>query len=80
MTLAPSHRHSAASVNDGNVGQDAQRALAGACPVVGSYGSKIVFHPAQMAKVVGIGYHEPSAVDARRRILFFFAAVRLAEG
>jgi carboxymethylenebutenolidase len=28
----------------------------------------------KMMKVIGIGYHEPSAQDARRRIVSFFNA------
>jgi carboxymethylenebutenolidase len=111
VTLAPGHGYSASSVNYGNVPKDAERLLAGACPIVGSYGAKDVFtrrsanrleraltandiahdvkvypgaghsflndhHDAlsRMMKIMGIGYHEPSARDARRRIVSFFDA------
>ncbi len=40
VTLAPGHGYSAASVNYGGCPKDAERALAGACPVVGSYGGE----------------------------------------
>ena len=111
VTLAPGHGYSASSVNYGSVPKDAERLLAGACPIVGSYGAKditlrrapgrlqralivnevphdVKVYPAaghsflnnhdnrvfRMMKVVGIGYHEPSAVNARRRIVSFFDA------
>jgi carboxymethylenebutenolidase len=111
VTLAPGHGYSASSANYGNVLKDAERLLAGACPIVGSYGAKDVFtrrsanrleraltandiphdvkvypgaghsflndhHDAlsRMMKIMGIGYHEPSAQDARRRIVSFFDA------
>ena len=35
---APAHGYSAASVNYGGCPKDAERALVGACPIVGSYG------------------------------------------
>ncbi len=40
LMLAPGHGYAAASVNYGGVPKDAERALAGACPVVGSYGAR----------------------------------------
>ena len=40
MALAPGHGFSAASVNYGGCPKDAEQALAGACPIVGSYGGK----------------------------------------
>jgi carboxymethylenebutenolidase len=38
VALAPGHGYAAASVNYGGCPKNAERALAGACPVVGSYG------------------------------------------
>ena len=40
IALAPGHGFSAASVNYGKLPKDAETFLAGACPVVGSYGAK----------------------------------------
>jgi carboxymethylenebutenolidase len=40
LLLAPDHAFSASSVNYGSVPKDAERFLAGACPIVGSYGAK----------------------------------------
>jgi len=40
VALAPGHGYSAASVNYGGCPKDAERALAGACPVVASYGGE----------------------------------------
>jgi carboxymethylenebutenolidase len=40
LALAPGHGYSASSVNYGGCPKDAERALAGSCPVVGSYGGK----------------------------------------
>ncbi len=40
LLLAPGHGFSASSVNYGTVPQDADTLLAGACPMVGSYGAK----------------------------------------
>ena len=40
LLLAPSHRFSASSVNYGSVPKDAEELLAGACPVIGSYGAR----------------------------------------
>jgi carboxymethylenebutenolidase len=40
VALAPGHGYSAASVNYGGCPKDAERALTGACPIVGSYGGK----------------------------------------
>ncbi len=111
LLLAPGHGFSAASVNYGSVPGDATDFLAGACPLVGSYGARDRFlkgaagrleraltaagvdhdvkeypqaghsflndHQSVMFKVLkiaGIGYHEPSARDARRRITAFFGA------
>ncbi len=109
LLLAPGHGFSASSVNYGGCPNDAESFLAGACPIVGSYGAKDltqrgaaerleraltangVEHDVKeypdaghsflndhqdvlfrMMKIVGIGYHEPSAQDARRRIASFF--------
>ena len=116
LLLAPGHGFSASSVNYGAVPKDAERFLAGACPIVGSYGAKDrtlrgaagqleralsaagVDHDVKeypdaghsflnnhdradvstlfivMAKLTGAAYHEPSAQDARRRIISFFNA------
>jgi len=108
--LAPGHGFSASSVNYGGpIPKDAESVLAGACPIIGSYGARdrwaigaaaqleqvmtvlAVDHDVKeyadaghsflnnhqnmffkMLKVVGIGYHDASARDARRRILTFF--------
>lgn len=40
LLLAPGHGFDAASVNYGTVPKDAETLLAGACPIVGSYGAK----------------------------------------
>jgi carboxymethylenebutenolidase len=109
LLLAPGHGFSASSVNYGGCPNDAESFLAGACPIVGSYGAKdltqrgaaerleralrangvehdVKEYPEaghsflndhrdvlfRMMSVVGIGYHEPSAQDARRRIASFF--------
>ena len=40
LALATGHGYAAASTNYGGCPGDAERALAGACPVVGSYGGK----------------------------------------
>ena len=109
LALAPGHGFSASSVNYGGCPKDAESFLAGACPIVGSYGAKDrtqrgaakrleraltangVEHDVKeypdaghsflndhrdllfrMITVVGIGYDEPSAQDARRRIVSFF--------
>ena len=111
LLLAPNHGFSASSVNYGAVPKDAEALLAGACPIIGSYGAKdptcrgaaarldraltaagveheVKEYPEaghsflndhhdplfRMLKVAGIGYHEPSERDARRRISAFFAA------
>jgi carboxymethylenebutenolidase len=109
LALAPDHGFSASSVNYGGCPKDAERLLAGACPIVGSYGAKdrtqrgaaqrlehaltangiehdVKEYPDaghaflndhrdlmfRMLRVAGIGYHEPSAQDARHRIVFFY--------
>jgi len=114
LLLAPQHGYSASSVNYGRVPRDVETLLAGACPIVASYGGKDptlrgaaakleqalvargVAHDVKeyadaghsflnehdkadtsilfriMATVTGLGYHEPSARDARARILKFF--------
>jgi len=114
MALAPGHGYAASSVNYGRLPVDAETYLAGACPVVASYGGKDrrlrgvpgrlekiltdqgVAHdvkeyagaghgfmedhdPAEipglfvlLKKLMGAGYHEPSTLDARRRIVAFF--------
>ena len=40
LLLAPDHGFTASSVNYGMVPKDAETFLAGACPIVGSYGAK----------------------------------------
>ena len=40
VALAPGHGYSASSVNYGGCPRDAERVLAGACPIVGSYGGR----------------------------------------
>ena len=109
LALAPGRGFQASSVNYGSAPKDAESFLAGACPIVGSYGAKdwtqrgaadrleraltvngvehdVKEYPdaghsflndhhgivANLMRVVGIGYHEPSAQDARRRIASFF--------
>jgi carboxymethylenebutenolidase len=116
LLLAPTGGFSAASVNYGTASRDAysESFLAGACPVVGSYGAKDranrgaaerldrsltavgVDHdiktypdaghsflndhdPADVPALLAVlgrfsapAYHEPSALDARRRIVDFF--------
>jgi carboxymethylenebutenolidase len=110
LLLAPDHGFSASSVNYGTVPKDAERILAGACPIVGSFGAKdrtlrgaagrleaalaglgvdhdvkeypdaghsfLNDHESTMFAVAGAlmggGYHDPSAQDARRRIVAFF--------
>jgi carboxymethylenebutenolidase len=120
LALAPGHGFSASSVNYGvAVSKDAytERFLAGACPIVGSYGAKDRANRGTARRLAGVlealgvehdvkeypqaghaflndhegagdrnplifvvmgtfagpaGYHEPSAADARRRIVAFF--------
>jgi carboxymethylenebutenolidase len=111
LLLAPGHGFQASSVNYGTAGKAAyaEAVVAGACPIVGSYGARdrftrgaagrlertlaavgvphdIKVYPgaghaflndhrdplSRVLRVVGIGYHEPSASDARRRIVAFF--------
>jgi carboxymethylenebutenolidase len=122
LLLAPGHGFSASSVNYGvGVGKDActERFLAGACPIVASYGARdranrgTASRLGQALQALGVdhdvkeypgaghaflndhdsagdpnpvifvvmgkfagpsGYHEPSARDARRRIVAFFSA------
>lgn len=120
LVLAPGHGFSASSVNYGTAPKDAytEGFLAGACPVVASYGAKdrmlrgaaerlelaltaagvphdVKEYPganhsflndhegagddigavfALITKAAGIGYHAPSALDARQRIVSFFDA------
>lgn len=111
LVLATGHGFDASSVNYGQVPGDAERLLADACPVIGSFGAhdrtlrdaarkleqaliangiehdvveyrdaghsflnqhdSVLF--AVTGKLIGGGYHEPSAADARRRIEAFFA-------
>jgi carboxymethylenebutenolidase len=116
LALAPDRGFSASSVNYGGCPKDAERVLAGACPIVGSYGARdrspprtpgggaTRAHPhgargparrqgvsrrrarvhdhdpndqtillVTLAKLSGTRYHEPSAADARQRIVAFFA-------
>lgn len=118
LVLASGHGLSASSVNYGTAPKDAyaERFLAGACPVVASYGGRdrmlrgaadrleraltaggiahdVKEYPdashsflndhagagddipavfAWMTKLARMGYHEPSARDAHRRIVEFF--------
>jgi carboxymethylenebutenolidase len=110
LLLAPGHGFAVSSVNYGVVPKDADTFLAGACPIVGSFGAKdrtlrgaadrlehalaaagidhdVKEYPdaghsflnehdnamfAVMGTVIGGGYHEPTAQDARRRIVSFF--------
>jgi len=110
LMLAPGRAFSASSVNYGGaLPKNIEEFLAGACPIVGSYGAKdrwnrdvaaqlehaltdvgvahdIKEYPDaghaflnnhqdfwfKVLKIVNIGYHEPSALDARRRIVSFF--------
>jgi carboxymethylenebutenolidase len=118
LALAPGHGFEASSVNYGGCPKDAKSALAGACPIVGSYGGKdrsplgrraaarlesalaaigvdhdVKVYPdaghgfmndhdpadqtlllVVLAKISGSRFHEPSAQDARRRIVTFFGA------
>jgi carboxymethylenebutenolidase len=114
LMVAPGPGFAAASVNYGALPKDTERALAGSCPIVGSYGGRDrplrgaagklssalaangVAHdvkeypeaghaflndhdPADVStgirlfsKLAGLRYHDPSARDARQRILAFF--------
>jgi carboxymethylenebutenolidase len=116
LALAPRAGWSASSVNYGGCPKDAEQALTGACPIVGSYGGKdrsplgksaavrleralttlgvphdVKIYPdaghgfmnehdpadqtlllVALAKLSGTHYHEPSARDARARIIAFF--------
>jgi carboxymethylenebutenolidase len=111
LLLAPDHGFAASSVNYGMVPKDAETFLAGACPIVGSYGANdwtlrgaaerldraltdnrvehdVKEYPgaghaflndhhdplSRIMKVVHIGHHEPSANDARQRIVSFLNA------
>jgi carboxymethylenebutenolidase len=105
------HDFSVSSVNYGMLPPDPRTALAGACPIVASYGAKdgmlkgavapleaaltelgvehdVKEYPGAghgflnrhggfsggLIKLMGGGYHEPSATDAKRRIVAFFRA------
>jgi carboxymethylenebutenolidase len=116
LLLAPRRGFSASSVNYGAVPKDAEKLLAGACPIVGSFGAKDLtlrgaaarleqvltangvphdvkeypdaghsflndhepdradapFLFVVLGKIIGAKLHEPSAQDARRRILSIF--------
>jgi carboxymethylenebutenolidase len=110
LLLAPAHGFAVSSVNYGLVPKDAEAFLAGACPVVASFGAKdrtlrgaaarleraleangvdhdVVEYPdaghsfmndhrtalfAVTTKLMGGGYHERTAQEARRRIVAFF--------
>jgi carboxymethylenebutenolidase len=111
LPLTPGHGVQASSVNYGTAHKQAyaEEVLAGACPIVGSYGARDRFtrgaanrleqtltavgvphdvkvYPgaghaflkdhrdplSRLMRVVGIGYHQSSARDARRRIVAFF--------
>lgn len=111
LLAAPRYDFAAASANYGMVPKDVDAVLAGACPIVGSYGGKdrvlrgaadrldaaltrlgvehdVKEYPGAghsflnqhsgigftvLEKVVGAGYHGPSAADAQERIRAFFA-------
>ncbi len=114
LALAPGRRYAAVSANYGGVPKDAESFLAGACPIIASYGARDwtqrgaagkleralsaagVAHdvkeypgaahsflndhdPADASRLMIVlarlsrsAYHEPSARDARRRIIAFF--------
>jgi carboxymethylenebutenolidase len=114
LLLAPGRGFAAASANYGALPRDYEHFLAGACPIVGSYGAKdrtlrgvaikleraltagdvphdVKEYPGAghsflndhdpadastimlvLARLTGSRYHEPSARDARRRIIAFF--------
>ena len=113
LLLAPEGKYDASSVNYGDVPNDAESVLAGACPVVGSYGAKdrtlkgragrleralslnaidhdVKEYPdaghgflnqhdgapgmlvAVLGRLMGQGYDEAAAKDARARIVSFF--------
>ena len=114
LLLAPRGSYAASAPNYGQVPGDVDTLLAGACPVVASFGRKdlplrgaaerldraltrngiphdvkeypeaghafLNDHPTSdvplpfrvLAKVMGVGYHGPSAEDARQRIATFF--------
>ena len=116
LALAPGRGFAASSTNYGGCPKDAERLLAGACPIVGSYGGKdrspmgyraagrleralqavgvdhdikvypdashgfLNDHPPAdrtpllvvLNKISGTRFHEPSARDARGRIVAFF--------
>ncbi|MFE6287582.1 dienelactone hydrolase family protein [Streptomyces sp. NPDC057877] len=118
LALAAGRGFAASSSNYGGCPKDAERVLAGACPIVASYGGRdrspmgyraagrleraltangvehdvkvyadaghgfLNRHPpsdltpltAVLSKISGTRYHEPSAQDARRRIVAFFDA------
>jgi carboxymethylenebutenolidase len=118
LALAPGRGFAASRSNYGGCPKDAERLLAGACPVVASYGGKerspmgykaavrleralttnrvpprhqglpggshgfLNDHPPEdltpltvlLSRISGTRYHEPSAQDARRRIVAFFDA------
>jgi carboxymethylenebutenolidase len=123
LALAPGHGFAASSANYGAIPANAEKVLAAACPIVGSYGAKdgslkgaaaklhrilddlgidndIKEYPdaghsflndhrderfppvfALMSRFVGgAEYHEPSAEDARRRIVAFFGRHLASEG
>jgi carboxymethylenebutenolidase len=118
LALAPGRGFAASSSNYGGCPKDAERWLAGACPIVASYGGRdrspmgyraaarleralianrvahdikvypdaghgfLNNHPPEdmtpltvvLSRLSGTRYHEPSAQDARRRIVAFFDA------
>lgn len=118
LALAPGRGFAASSTNYGGCPDEAERLLAGACPIIGSYGGKdrspmgyraagrleralaangvghdikvypeashgfLNNHPPDdqtpllmvLNRISGTRYHEPSAHDARRRIVAFFDA------
>ncbi len=116
LLLAPGRGFSAASANYGALPKDYETFLAGACPIVGSYGARdrtlrgtatkleraltaagvpndvkeypdaghsflndhdpadLSWFMTAITRVSGSAYHEPSARDARRRIIAFFDA------
>ena len=113
LLLAPTGKYEVSSVNYGQVPEDTAQIMAGACPVVASYGAKdrtmkgtaskletalqtagvtcdvkeypdaghgfINHHDGGigimlgvLGRLMGVGYEESSAADARERIIAFF--------
>jgi carboxymethylenebutenolidase len=75
LLLAPAHGYSAASVNYGTVPKDADALLAGACPVIGSYGAEDRFQrraPARLERALernGVAHEVTVYADAGHSFL-----------